>query len=107
VNNGLLVQRYAHKNNQPDVSQDFKPSFDGKSRGADLLMLLIFTGCKLASQQHLEGAAKIVHICHCISGGYRFQRQHLEFLVQFVKQKSNKILNMEAEIEEMRTQLGG
>lgn len=69
------------------------------------MMLLIYIGCKLASQQHLDGASKIAHICHSISGGFKFKKQHLEFLVQFVRQKSNKVLNMEAELNEMREQL--
>ena len=76
ANNLHLIQRYASKStlNDSDADQDFKPSFDAESPGADVLMLLIYTGCKMASQQRTEGAAKIAHICHSISQGFKFKR---------------------------------
>ena len=68
-------------------------------------MLLIYLGCKLSSQQLLDAASRISHLCHVLSEGYNFQRQHLEFLVQFVKQKSSKVLLMQKEVQEIREKL--
>ena len=68
-------------------------------------MLLIYLGCKLSSQSLLDACSRISQLCHALSEGYRFQRQHLEMLVQFVKQKSSKIVLMEGEVREMKEKL--
>jgi len=44
----MLIQRYALKNNQREMADDNKPTFDS-SAPADFLMLMIYLGAKLAS----------------------------------------------------------
>ena len=58
-----------------------------------------------SSQQSLDAASRISNLCHVLSEGYNFQRQHLEFLVQFVKQKSSKVLLMQKEVQEIKDKL--
>jgi len=84
----------------PEGGQDFH------NRGAaDILMLLIFLGCKLSSQSLSDACSRVSQLCHVLSEGYRYQRQHLEFVVQFVKQKSSKIIMMQREVREMKEKL--
>jgi len=51
ANNQQLVQRYALKNTQREKADECRVSFQPGSQGVDVLMLFIYLGCKLASQQ--------------------------------------------------------
>lgn len=101
-----LIEKYALKNTPNSQKEIQKDKLDfPQGRAVDILMLLIYLGCKLSSQQLLDAASRISHLCHILSEGYNFQRQHLEFLVQFVKQKSSKVLLMQKEVQEIKDKL--
>ena len=105
-NNHDLIQKYALKNIQDSHRESQKGKLEfSQGRAVDILMLLIYLGCKLSSQQSLDAASRISNLCHVLSEGYNFQRQHLEFLVQFVKQKSSKVLLMQKEVQEIKDKL--
>jgi GTP cyclohydrolase I len=53
----------------PEGGQDFQ------NRGAaDILMLLIFLGCKLSSQSLSDACSRVSQLCHILSEGYKYQR---------------------------------
>jgi len=65
-------------------------------------MILLYLGCKLASKDLSEAANRIVTLCSILTEGYKFKRCHLEFIVQFVKQKHEKILILKDEIRQLQ-----
>jgi hypothetical protein len=66
-------------------------------------MLFIYLGAKLASQQQSECSNKIAHLCSIISDGIQFEKEHMTFLAQFVKQKHTKIATMADDLHQMST----
>ena len=65
-------------------------------------MMLLYLGCKLASKELTEASNRIVRLCSILTEGYNFKRCHLEFIVQFVKQKHEKILILKGQIRQLQ-----
>lgn len=71
--NQKLIEHFAQKNSQSPESMT-RQHFDPSSEGTDILMLLVYLGCKLSSQELSQASEKVVQICLVLSEGYRFKR---------------------------------
>ena len=60
-----------------DTNSEFEINDQNSSSTQDILMHLIYLGCKLSSQQSEEASKKIIILCNILSQGYQIQREHL------------------------------
>jgi hypothetical protein len=66
-------------------------------------MLLIYLGFKFSAQGKGMAAVKICRICYVLTKGCKFQRKHMQFIIQYIKRKSGKIDELTQDLRASKT----
>ena len=87
-----MIERYGVKCINELNKKPKEEGLENINKGhTDPVMFLIWLGCKLASQKLENASSKVAYICKLLSEGEVIQRDHLQFLIQFVKHKNTKL----------------
>lgn len=105
-NNNRLITKYGQKTGEEASEQgvqqtqsNAEDTIQNKSEvKLDVVMILIYLGFKLSAQGKDQAALKICRLCFILTKGSKFQRKHMQFVMQYLKQKNRKIEKLCREI---------